>query len=226
MRGEDGPKLAREHDRAPVRGRQIQGFDPELVARQRHGPGLGVGDGQSKHAVEPVERRVAPLSPRRQNDLGVAGGRKFVPERRQLVSQLTIVVDLTVVDDRISPIGRPHRLVAGFSVDHGQSAVSQPEVAARHIAFTVGPTVHHRVGHSTQHRHGVLVDTTDITGNPAHRRSPRFPIAPVDKPTPFAKHPQAKPQNLAIAEAVLGRRGAIRRLCVTPGRHLRKARRH
>src|SRR5690606_9944460 len=92
---------AERHPAGAVTG-EVERFDAELVSCQHQLAGGGIQDRQREHAVEPVERALAPLLPGGQHHLGVTGGTELVTAGSQLLAQFAVVVDRAVVDDYVS----------------------------------------------------------------------------------------------------------------------------
>ena len=66
---------------------------------------------KGEHAVEPRQRPLPPLRQGIEHNFGVSPRTEAVPSRLQLESELAKVVDLAVVAQDISAIGRRHRLM-------------------------------------------------------------------------------------------------------------------
>src|SRR5438270_4054331 len=99
-----------------------------------------VPQGEGEHAGRALERWTnPPCLDRSEQGLRVGVTLPVVAEAGgiQLVAQLTMVVDLAVKHDHVSPAGRMHRLVSGRrKVDDRQAVERQ-----RNAAFCICPTV-------------------------------------------------------------------------------------
>ena len=118
------PQLASE-DQSAGHIRVEQRLDPERVARQVPGPLTRVHDRHRPHGIEPLEGRWPPGHAGLEGDFGI-GGRPM--RAGQLLAQLAIVVQLTVVADGPSPARIGHGLASPRGrVDHRQPGVGEPD---------------------------------------------------------------------------------------------------
>src|SRR5690606_640105 len=137
--------------------------------------------------------------------LRVRGRAERAPPRLELTSKLDVVVDLSVENDGVTPLGVDHRLVPlGREIEDGEpsEAETDPGLPVAHVKSGIVRSAMHLGG---AHRaHGFLnprIDQADRTGDPAHDLT-LFSLAP------------------AIATARCAGRGARRPACRSPGRAL------
>jgi hypothetical protein len=121
----------------------VEGFDSEPVPGEQDRAAWMVEDRECPHADEPLEARGAPLLVGLEHHLGVPLGSEGVPEADQLLPQLDIVVDLTVVRDRVGARGIHQRLVAALAeVDDGEPPMGESDLSvadARHLLPRAAP---------------------------------------------------------------------------------------
>src|SRR5262249_17032749 len=80
-----------------------------------------------------------------EDNLGIRGRPKRVPQLDELGPKLDVVIDLAVEDDRIRP-GR-HRLMTGLEVDDRQPLEPEPDAPCDEHAVGIRPTMPDEVGH-------------------------------------------------------------------------------
>src|SRR5215467_682560 len=93
--------------------------------------------------------------------------------RFQLNSQLTKVVNLSIVAQDVTAIGRQHWLMRSRAqVDDGQTAMADPEDAVNEMALAVGASMANSVRHGLQNerRRGSAIKIKEAR-DPAHRLS-------------------------------------------------------
>ncbi len=172
-RRHNGFHLGREDD--TVLAPQIeQRLDPQLVAGQEHRSGRGVEQGEGEHAPEPGKALRAPRPPRLEDDLGVRRCFEADPCGSQLRSDITVVVELSVVTEGESRFRQ--WLMASGEVDDRESSVGQMHVHAvvreREEAAVVRTTVGDRLAHRF---HGAMAIHLLVgAGNAAHRAGSVF----------------------------------------------------
>src|SRR5262249_28189810 len=86
-----------------------EGLDAEAIAGCEATLSLLVPEEKGEHAVQTRQALLAPGGPRSKDYLGVAGSAER-PGRLQLLAQLGVVVDFTVVDEGIAPVRAAHGL--------------------------------------------------------------------------------------------------------------------
>jgi hypothetical protein len=90
-------------------------------------------------------------------------------ERRQLVPQLDVVVDLPVLHHPVAPVLGRERLVASEDVDDREPRVRHPEAAVDVEPDAVGTTVTQLPGHGEQQlRRGTMARPGVDARDPAH----------------------------------------------------------
>jgi hypothetical protein len=93
---------------------KVQRLDAELVSAGDESVLEPVPDDEPPHAVESAEARGPPQNISRKNDLGVGVALEDDTLRLQLQAQFFVVVDLSVVDQRIPIVIAQERLATGF----------------------------------------------------------------------------------------------------------------
>lgn len=147
-------------------------------------------EGEGEHAVEFVERLLAPGNERVEQDFRVAGTPQSDSERLELRPQPAEVVDLAVEDQAVACFRMEHRLMAGGrEVEDREPAKPKPDGACRRpgrmqpgsdrkllVARVIGSAVDHRAHHRT-HRwlHQPRIGS-DGPGDSAHLRAPDAPL--------------------------------------------------
>src|SRR5207245_1188172 len=97
--------------------------------------------------VQPLDHPLAPFLIAMDEDLGVGLGGEPVAGREELLAELAVVVDLSVLDDPHRRVLVGHRLVAALDVDdrqprHAESyAVWMDSSASRPIRMNCTPTM-------------------------------------------------------------------------------------
>ena len=109
--GEESFEFGREGEGAGVKA-VMQRLDAKTVARQEQPTLLGIPDGKRPHAIEAQLALLSPLRIGGEDDLAVAVRDETVAEAAQLLAQLEIVVDLTVIGEPVAPLGIGHWLPA------------------------------------------------------------------------------------------------------------------
>ncbi len=123
---DQGPDLRRQPQAIAI-DRIVQGLHPKGVARGEQLPPPDVQHDEGVHAIQPVQRRLAPGLPRGQQDLGVGVGEEpTAVTPPEFLPQFDVVVDLAVVRHRKPAVGGQHRLGAVFGeIDDRQPPMSQ-----------------------------------------------------------------------------------------------------
>ena len=112
------------------RGEDIERLDAERVACGKDRLLGCVPYNEGEHADETAEGGRAPLRQRSEQHLGIGLAAEEMSGRLELVAQLDVVVDLTIVDDPVALIGIGHRLPGRV----GQVDDAEPPMAQRHRA--------------------------------------------------------------------------------------------
>ena len=168
-RGKDGLDLRSEHELLRV-DRKVERLDPDMVAGQHHPLPRPVQQRDGKHAVQALREIDPVLLPQVNDDFRIRRRPEPVALRLQLVTQLAVVVDLTVEDYRYAAILIRDRLMAGLQIDDGEAAHAERDRIVHQQTVVVRTAVHQRVAHpldgfafraSTVHR--------DDTGDAAHQ---------------------------------------------------------
>ena len=87
-----------------------------------------------------------------ENDFRIGLGSELVTGARQFAAQTVVIVDLSVVDERQTPVGVSHRLLATLDVDDTQATMGNAPatVVGKHDCALVGPSVQKPVAHAIQ----------------------------------------------------------------------------
>ena len=180
-RGGDGFQLRREHD-SPAASEEVERLDPELVAGQDERAATFVEDREREHAPEVFEAARTPAAPRLEHDLGVGCRREARAARRELGTQLPVVVELAIVGQDQSVLAE--RLVGrGRQIDDGQPAVAQVHVDE--IVDVVVPPVRVRAA---------------VCEPPTHRFDDSPPVAALERPYDAA-HISGSPPAVTLRSA-------------------------
>jgi len=124
------------------RARDQQRLLAEPVARQEQRLALAIPERERPHAAQLVERLRAVERQALEQHLGIRmrSQRDAAPfERRHPIA---IVVDLAVLDDHVSPIGRAHGLSTALAqVDDREPRVSEQDPALGEQRLAIGPAM-------------------------------------------------------------------------------------
>jgi hypothetical protein len=87
------------------------------------------------------------------DDLGIGLTTENVPSRGKVVSQLSEVVDLPILNGGDSAVLGEYRLFPPLDIDDAEAAVSQKKVRtpAFVVAFIIRASVNHGPGHAPYH---------------------------------------------------------------------------
>ena len=119
----------------------------EPIARQQHAASVQVADRERKHAVEPLDARVAVFLVGVDDRFGVGVRPEPVSARLEIAPQLEVVVDFAVEHDPDRPVFVGHRLLAAGAVDDGQAAVAKREPGRVMNSAAVRTAMVQAVGH-------------------------------------------------------------------------------
>ena len=100
----------------------VQRLDAELVACEHQATGALIEQREREHAAETIETRWSPPVPGLEDDLGVGRGGEPGAGARELVAQLSEVVQLAVVTEGQSVL-RERLVSRGGQVDDREAAV-------------------------------------------------------------------------------------------------------
>jgi hypothetical protein len=117
---------------------EIERIDAQPIACEHKPSATRVPQCDREHAVELVQKVEAEVLVQMDEDLSVRMiGGEPVPGTLQRFSQLHVIVDLAVEDDRDRPILVEHRLLACRHVDDGEAPHAQRNVRTFPIAGSV-----------------------------------------------------------------------------------------
>ena len=162
--------------------RVVKRFDTQAVARTEQLPLPSVPDRERVHPDESLEAGRSPARVRVQHHLGIGRGANL--HFRQLAAQLRKVVDLAVVDDRVTPVRCGHRLAPGLAqIDDLESSMPQHDTGARPESLAVRAPVpldsrharhDRRVGARSDHARNTAhqaISERRVSSHSARRRS-------------------------------------------------------
>src|SRR5207237_215636 len=129
----EGTRLAREHEPAAARA-VVERLDPEAVARAEEPASRAVPEGERPHDVEALDAAGTPLAVGGEDVLGVGRAAEAMALRRELAAQLSVVVDLAVVDELERAVLARERLQARV----GEVDDREPAEPERHAFRLVG----------------------------------------------------------------------------------------
>ena len=137
-----------EQQGVPAKG-IVQRFDAIPVAREVKPLIVLVVDGESEHAIEPLQcGRHSPYRNRLEQHFRVGARLEAYAQSLQVRAQLQKVVDLAVVRQGVAAIFGGHRLKAGIGqVDDGQPTVTEGSRAIDPETFAIGTAVGDGAGH-------------------------------------------------------------------------------
>src|SRR5690606_14475668 len=108
----------------------VERLDSEPIAREKQLAGVALDDGEGKHAVQPFDKVLAPGVVGLDEHLRVAGGKEAVSPIFERATELPVVVDRAVIDDREPELRIDHRLLRVLrKVDDAQAPVAERRVA-------------------------------------------------------------------------------------------------
>src|SRR5262245_20283091 len=148
----------------------------ESIARDEQLMVPSIRDRKGKHPEQLLGQTAPPLPVSVQEHFGVRLCSESMAARDQFLTQLDVVVDLSVEgDDEIALVGR-HRLVSVRQIDNRQSAMPKDEIAVVPKGAVVGAAVPYEIDEGTPHldvRCGrPRVSVREITEDAAHARRP------------------------------------------------------
>src|SRR5439155_27149215 len=130
-----GPDLGGEEEVLPY-ARVVERFDAESVASAEQLPLPCIPYRERVHPDESLEAGRSPARVRLQHHLGIGTGAKL--DVGQLAAELRKVVDLAVVDDRVTSVRCGHRLAPGLAqIDDLESSMPQHDTRARPESLAV-----------------------------------------------------------------------------------------
>src|SRR6185312_2145948 len=168
-------------------------LDAVAVARQMKPPRLGVPEREGGHAVDAAHQRLdAPAAITPEQDLGVRARAEDAALLQELGAQLAEIVDLAIVRDHRTAIGRAHGLIRrAREIDHREPPMGESEAAVEELAGRIRPAMDKRLLHRAQMLHfNRAAVAPELAGYPAHQRRPslRAPSAP---PRPGRSRPRS-----------------------------------
>ena len=152
------PKAGLGHERLQLRGEGerpagvpvVEGLDPEAVPPEHQAASARVPQRQGEHAAQGLYEVRPAILVEVHEHLRVAAGGEAVAAALQLGSQLSVVVDLPVLDDLDAAILVADRLVAAVEVDDREPPRREADRAVHEHALAVGATVDHRLVHGRE----------------------------------------------------------------------------
>src|SRR5207302_11261533 len=169
--GAEGARLAREHEPAIVEP-VVERLDPEAVARAEEPAPRFVPERERPHAVEALHAAFAPLAVGGEDDLGVSRAAEAVALRFELAPQLSVVVDLAVVNQLERAVLARERLVSRLAqVDDREPAKAERDTLGGIGAGAVGAAVVELRRHALDRLGLGQPSRRDDPADPAHGRS-------------------------------------------------------
>jgi hypothetical protein len=148
---------------------------PSRVARTEKLTLFFIPDGEGEHAVQFFDGFGAFQHEQAQDDLSVGIGEELAALTGQLLAQLHVVVDLSVVNDPVAPGLVAHGLVPGRAeVNDAQAQVGDAQVVVDIITAVVGTAVLDAVCHVHEGRFTDPVLAIKVV-NPAYSAHLVFP---------------------------------------------------
>src|SRR5665811_1497791 len=105
--------------------RPVEGLNPESIARQQQLAGVLVEDRDREHATKSGQEVRAPLLVQVRNQLCIARAVQLVPLLDQFLTQLSVVIDLTIEDRPVASLLCPGGLIAGRQVQQREASKRQ-----------------------------------------------------------------------------------------------------
>ena len=125
----------------------VERLDPVGVAREHEPAALRVPERDGEHAPQPLGEARAVLLVKVDEHLGVAVRREPVAGPLEVPPELTVVVELAVLDDRDAAVLVRDRLVAGREVDDREAPGSEPDGPVEVCAVRVRPALDEGCAH-------------------------------------------------------------------------------
>ena len=110
-------QLRAEYQGVTVQYREKQGFYAEAVPRQENTLASPVIQCKCEHTAKSCYAGLTPFLPGVKNHFRIAASSKFVSGLSQFLSQLTEIINFTVIHHAQLPVGAEHGLLAGRQVD-------------------------------------------------------------------------------------------------------------
>ena len=164
------PQLGGERELAVDRT-VVERLDPEAVPREHEPPPARVPDRDGEHPAQALCELFAVLFVEMEHHFGVAVRPEVMSGALQLVAQLAVVVDLTVLDDVEGAVLVGDRLVARLEVDDRETPRGEGDVAVAELPEAVRAAMNQCPAHLCDAiRHGGAVRRRD-SADPAHGAS-------------------------------------------------------
>src|ERR1041385_6608530 len=125
---EQGLYFGCEHQKLAA-GIVVQRLDPHAIARKKQPAPARIPDGERKHAAEFRYAFVAEFLVCVDDGFGPRPCREPVSTRDQVLSQVSVIVDLTVEDDRDRLILVENRLRSAAEIDDAEPTMAKSDVA-------------------------------------------------------------------------------------------------
>ena len=180
----------RAEDEALVVQKIEERLHAQPIAGEQQPTVPAVPKGEGEHAVEPVDTGRTVLLIGVDDDFCIRVGGELVALCLQLLPQLTVVVDLTVENNRDATVLAPDRLMASDEIDNAEPPYAETHGTIEEEPFVVGSPVHDRVAH-------------------------RLEFQGVDQPIPVVKHDARDPAHLDLGVCD-ARPGVGTPLCARP----------
>ncbi len=122
----------------------IQRLDAHMVARQQDRLRHGVVEGKGENAVNLRQNRLAINNQQPEQRFGVRVAAKTDASRLQLRAEVGVIVELTVIDEDVAPVGALHGLRRRHrQVQNGEADVSKTKRSIEKISHVVRTAMQH-----------------------------------------------------------------------------------
>src|SRR6185437_7052163 len=102
-----------------------EGFDAQMITCTDQSLALFVPQSEREHPIEALRASLAPLAIGHEDDLSVRPGPEHVAQGSQLSTELDVIINLTIEDKPLQPVGCGHRLRGLLTqIDDRQSPMS------------------------------------------------------------------------------------------------------
>src|SRR6185503_19698991 len=167
--------LRREADYAIIGKRVVQRLDSQSIARKNKPSPRRVPNRKREHSSKLLDRAWAVFFVKMNDSFGVAGCLILMAARFEIRPQISMVIDLAVIDDPHAAVFIRHRLMPARQIHNRQPPVPQPHRSVDVHTGVIGSAMRQAVSHANQRRRiyvAVEMIWNSDAANATHKISP------------------------------------------------------